>query len=249
MTEVCSSNEKLQFIKIRLSSGATNAKLLFLNIRQRNHGDSIASTSPWTRRIAQSVLRFISIGARESLLLKLAMLSLSLRNADNIKWNLSCIQYQSRPDRSAMLARAVAKLYQLTSVLSSVVGSMCFATLVPVSWCVFSYYDSMIEIIFMMSQCALYVCAWRQMYNNKQSWILNLESWIYSLTSWYIITSGVSCVRPPKHLFLWPHGSCITIEIVHEDQLWKLFTRKIKWKRSSKMVSWQAWSATLDKTL
>ena len=29
----------------------------------------------------------------------------------------------------------------------------------------------MIEIIFMMSQCALYVYAWRQMYNNKQSWI------------------------------------------------------------------------------
>ena len=125
MIEVCSSNEKLWFIKIRLSSGATNAKLLFLNIRQRNHGDSIACTSPWTRRIAQSVLRFISLGTRESLLLKHAMLYLSLINADNIKWNLSCIQYQSLPDRSAMLARAVAKLYQLTPVLSSVVGSVC----------------------------------------------------------------------------------------------------------------------------
>ena len=111
------------------------------------------------------------------------MLSLSLRNADNIKWNLSCIQYQSLPDRSAMLARAVAKLYQLTSVLSNVVGSMCFATLVPVSWChnVFFYYDCMIEIIFMMSQCALYVNVWSQMYNNKQSWIL--KSWILRISA------------------------------------------------------------------
>ena len=50
-----------------------------------NHGDSIASSSPWTQRIPQSVLNLISLGAQESLLLKLAMLSLSLRNADNIK--------------------------------------------------------------------------------------------------------------------------------------------------------------------
>ena len=112
-------------------------------------------------------------------MLKLAMLSLSLRNADNIKWNLSCIQYQSLPDRSAMLARAVAKLYQLTSVLSSVVRLNVFCntgSCVMMSWYVFSYFDCMIEIIFMMSQCALYVYAWRQMYDNKQSWIL--KYWI-----------------------------------------------------------------------
>ena len=71
---------------------------------------------------------------------------------------------------------------------------------------------------------------------------------IIVLTLWYIITSGDSCVRLPKHLFFWPHGSCITIEIVHEDQLWKLFRRKTKWKRSSKMVSWPARSATWNKT-
>ena len=136
MTEVCSSNEKLKFIKIRLSSGATNAKLLFLNIRQRNHGDSITSTSPWTRRIAQSVLRFISLGARESLLLKLAMLSLSLWETLTIS-SETFLVFNIRVFLIGLqlLARAVAKLYQLTSVLSSVVGSMCFATLVPVPWC------------------------------------------------------------------------------------------------------------------
>ena len=52
-----------------------------------------------------------------------------------------------------------------------------------------------------------------------------------------------------QNMFLWPHGSCNTIEIVHEDQLWKLFTMKIKWKWSSEMVSLPAWSATWDKTL
>ena len=36
MPEICSSNEKLEFIEIRLSYGATNAKFLFLNIRQES---------------------------------------------------------------------------------------------------------------------------------------------------------------------------------------------------------------------
>ena len=158
------------------------------NIRQWNHGESIASTSPWTRRIAQSFLKFISLGTRESLLLKHPMLYLSLRNADNIEWDLSCIQYQSIPDRSAMLAGAVAKLYQLTSVRSSVVGSVLQHWFLchDVIMC-FSYYNCMIEIIFMMSQCALYVYAWRQMYNNKQSWILKILK-----QSYYIATNVCS---------------------------------------------------------
>ena len=103
------------------------------------------------------------------------MLYISLRNADNIKWNLSCIQYQSLPDRSAILARAVAKVYQLTSALSNLVGSVCLQHwfLCHAVMMCFSYYDCMIEIICMISQCALYVYAWRQMYNNKQSW----KSW------------------------------------------------------------------------
>ena len=65
--------------------------------------------------------------------------------------------------------------HKLTSVLSSVVGSVCLQHWFlchDVIMC-FSYYNCMIEIIFMMSQCALYVYAWRQMYNNKQSWISN----------------------------------------------------------------------------
>ena len=65
-------------------------------------------------------LTFIILGTQESFSLKRATLCLSLRDADNIEWNLSEIQYL--PDRCATLARSVAKSHQLTTVLSSFVG-------------------------------------------------------------------------------------------------------------------------------
>ena len=112
----------------------------------------------------------------------------------NIKLNLSCIQYKSLPGRSVMLARAVAKLYQLTSVLSSVVGSVCLQ-----HW--FLCHDVIVCFFLLwlhdrntFSWCHN-VYAWRQMYNNKQSWILkswNLDMAIYS-ASQPLSTNFVPC--------------------------------------------------------
>ena len=119
-------------------SGATNAKLLFLNIRQRNHGDSIASTSPWTQRIPQSVLRLICLGAQESLLLKLAMLSLSLRNADNIKLSSETfLVFNIRVFLIGLQCWPGQWPNSISWPLSCpVLLAQCvFATLVPVSWC------------------------------------------------------------------------------------------------------------------
>ena len=65
--------------------------------------------------------------------------------------------------------------------------------------------------------------------HNNLAWT-ELQSYMYifehnNITSDNVIVAIIvlrlwwyyCCVRPPKHLFLWSHGPCITIEIVHED--------------------------------
>ena len=58
----------------------------------------------------------------------------------------------------------------------------------------------------------------------------NIIVTIIVLTLWWHYHLRDFFVRPPKHLFAWAKGPCITMAIIHENRLCKLFFKENKTK-------------------